>query len=218
MSEPNLYVACLKLSGQPVLVVGGGAIATHKAETLLAAGAAVTVIAPRASERIVELASDGALTWDAREYDSSDLDGVLLVVASTDDPALHERIYREADARRTLVNVVDDPSRCTFIVPALHREGPFTIAVSSGGASPALAKRLRDEIATSFGPAWGTLAQRLKVERAWAREELPTYQARQAFFESIVLGDPDPIEILQAADGEQGLEQLIADRKASAAL
>jgi len=215
MSDPALYVACLKLAGQPVLVVGAGAIATGKVESLLASGAEVTVVAPRASARIVELASDGALRWEVRAYDSADLDGVLLVVASTDDPTLHQRIYAEANARRTLVNVVDDPSRCTFIVPALHRDGPFTIAISSGGASPALAKRLRDEIATSFGPTWGRLATRLQAERAWARDTLPTYQARQAFFESIVLGDPDPIDVLGRDDGDAALDALIEQRRRS---
>ena len=216
MNDDPLYVACLKLTGQPVLVVGAGAIATGKTESLVACGAAVTVVAPRASARIIELAAEGAVAWEMRAYDSSDLDGMLLIVASTDDPALHQRIYAEANARRTLVNVVDDPARCTFIVPALHRDGPFTIAISSGGASPALAKRLRDEIATSFGPAWGRLAIRLQQERAWARETLPTYKARQAFFESIVLGDPDPIVLLDGGDGSAALDALIETRRSAA--
>jgi siroheme synthase-like protein len=212
-SDPPVYVAAIKLAGQPVLVVGAGAIATGKAESLLACGAEVTVVAPRASSRIVELAAEGALVWHARNYETSDLDDALLVVASTDDHDLHGRIHAEAAAHRILVNVVDDPARCTFIVPALHREGPFTIAVSSSGASPALAKRLRDEIAVTVGPAWGRLATRLRDERTWARETLPTYQARQAFFESIVLGDPDPIEVLERADGDAALDELIAQRK-----
>lgn len=214
MTDPALYVACLKLDGQHVLVVGAGAIATGKAESLLACGARVTVVAPRAHPRIVELAADGALAWEARPFVDADLDDVLLVVASTDDPALHARIYATAVARRILVNVVDDPQRCTFIVPALHRQPPFTIAVSSAGASPALAKRLRDEIAARVGPAWGTLASRLQRERAWARETLPTYQARQAFFESIVLGDPDPIALLEQPDGAAQLEILIERARA----
>jgi precorrin-2 dehydrogenase / sirohydrochlorin ferrochelatase len=211
----QLYVACLKLEKQPVLVVGGGVIATGKVESLLACGATVTVVAPRASARVAELAVEGTVTWHARGYESSDLDGVLLVVASTDDHDLHVRIHAEASARRTLVNIVDDPQRCTFIVPALHREGPITVAVSSSGASPALAKRLRDEIAVEFGAAWGQLAVRLQAERAWARETLATYQDRQAFFESIILGDPDPIILIEKGEMSE-IENLIELRRTQA--
>lgn len=214
MSDPLLYVACLKLEGQPVLVVGAGAIATGKVESLLACGARITVVAPRARPRVVELASEGAIVWHPRTFTTEDLDDRLLVVASTDDPELHGRIHAACLERRILVNVVDDPQRCTFIVPALHRQPPFTIAVSSAGASPALAKRLRDEIAGNVGPEWGTLAARLQQEREWARETLPTYAVRQAFFESIVLGEPDPVALLRDdPDGAARVDALIAQRR-----
>lgn len=210
-----VYIACLKLEGQPVLVVGGGRIATGKAESLVAAGASVKVVAPRAIATLEKLAEAGRVTWSRESFEAQHLDGHLLVIAATDDTELHRSIYELASARRMLVNIVDVPELCNFIVPAIHRDGPFTIAISSGGASPALAKRLRDQIAATFGPEWGQLAERLSHERSWARENLSHYGLRKSFFESIVLGSVDPIQLLKDGDLD-GLETLIEESKRTA--
>lgn len=211
MDDP-VYVACLKLTEQPVLVVGGGPIATGKAEGLIASGARVTVVAREVSAGMERLAAAGRIALIERAYTTEDLDGRLLVVASTDDPELHAKIHADATDRKMLVNVVDVPELCNFIVPALHRTGPITFAISTAGASPALAKRMRDQVSSMFGEAWGRLADRLRDERAWSREHLPTYADRQAFFESIVLGDPDPISLLEAGE-IAALDDLIERRR-----
>ena len=132
-----------------------------------------------------------------RNYERSDLDGALLVVAATGDAGLNERVYRDAEARPMLVNVADVPELCNFILPAIVRHGPIGIAISTSGASPALAKRMKREIAERFGPCHAELAFLLNEARGWAKKTLPTYQARKEFFESIVNGDPDPIELLK---------------------
>ncbi len=108
-----------------------------------------------------------------------------------------------------LVNVVDVPPLCNFIMPAIARVGPISIAVSTRGASPALAKRLRSEIAERYGEPYAQLAELLNDVRTWARDTLPTYQDRKRFFEAIVHAEPDPIELLRAGD-EQAVRDLIA--------
>ena len=99
-----------------------------------------------------------------------------------------------------LVNVVDVPPLCNFILPAIVRTGPLAVAISTAGASPALAKRMKGEIADMFGEAYADLAVMLNDVRGWAKGTLPTYQDRKEFFESIVNGDPDPIELLRRGD------------------
>ena len=113
-----------------------------------------------------------------------------------------------------LCNVVDVPPLCNFILPAIYRIGPLAIAISTAGASPALAKRMKREVAAPFGPEYARLAEILNAYRAWAKSTLPTYQDRKVFFESIVNGDPDPIELLRA--GRRGRRpRSIASRRRS---
>jgi len=118
-------------------------------------------------------------------------------------------VYDEAERRAMLVNVVDVPPLCNFILPAIVRNGPLAIAISTAGASPALAKRMKREIAESFGEPYARLAILLNDARGWAKATLPTYQDRKVFFESIVNGEPDPVELLRAGD-ERAVRDLIA--------
>jgi precorrin-2 dehydrogenase/sirohydrochlorin ferrochelatase len=108
-----------------------------------------------------------------------------------------------------LVNIVDVPPLCNFILPAIVRTGPLAIAISTAGASPALAKRIKRQIAAEFGDEYARLAVLLNEVRGWAKGTLPTYQDRKTFFEEIVNGDPDPIELLRAGD-DAGVRELIA--------
>lgn len=208
------YLVALVLDGQPGLVVGAGTIATGKITALLACGTELTVVAPVATEEVSALANAGSLVWHRRRFEDADLEGCFLVVAATDDPALHERIAESAARRRMLCNIVDVPELCTFTVPAIHRDGPITVAVSTAGTSPTIAKRLRDEIAEATR-GYGALAQRLQLERAWSREALATYEDRQRFFESIVLGDPDPRQLAVAGAWDE-IEALIQRRRGEA--
>jgi precorrin-2 dehydrogenase/sirohydrochlorin ferrochelatase len=118
-------------------------------------------------------------------------------------------VYEDAERRAMLVNVVDVPPLCNFILPAIVRTGPLAIAISTAGASPALAKRMKREIAAAFGEPYARLATMLNDARGWAKATLPTYQERKEFFEGIVNGNPDPVALLRA--GEAGsVAQLIA--------
>ncbi|MGH2730363.1 MAG: precorrin-2 dehydrogenase/sirohydrochlorin ferrochelatase family protein, partial [Actinomycetota bacterium] len=143
MLESNLYIACLNLAGRRTLVVGAGAVGLEKVEGLLACDADVKVVAPEACNDIRKLAAGGSITWDERGYESSDLDGCLLVVAATSDNELNRKVYEDAESRALLVNVVDVPELCNFILPAIVRQGPVAVAISTSGASPALAQRMR---------------------------------------------------------------------------
>ncbi|HEY3614471.1 MAG TPA: bifunctional precorrin-2 dehydrogenase/sirohydrochlorin ferrochelatase, partial [Gaiellales bacterium] len=149
------------------------------------------------------------LRLERRAYRDDDLDDAFLVFAATSDTELNVSVFREAERRTMLVNVVDVPPLCNFIMPAIARSGPISIAVSTKGASPALAKRLRSEIAETYGEPYAQLAEMLNDIRAWARDTLPTYQDRKVFFEAIVNGDPDPIELLRRGD-VQAARELIA--------
>jgi precorrin-2 dehydrogenase / sirohydrochlorin ferrochelatase len=209
MLDAPLYMACLRLKGRRCLVVGGGELALEKVEGLLACDASVTLLAPDATPALRELAAEGSIRRLARRYRSSDLEGVLIVIAATDDTDLNIRVYEDAEARAMLVNVVDVPPLCNFILPAIVRTGPLAIAISTAGASPAVAKRMKREIAEHFGPEYAALATLLNEVRGWAKATLPTYQDRKAFFESIVNGRPDPIALLR--NGEiQAARELIA--------
>jgi len=200
MLATPFYIACLRLSGRRCVVIGGGEIGLEKVEGLLACDATVTLVAPDAQPELAQLALEGSITWERRAYQPQDLEGCLIAIAATDDTDVNIRVFEDAEARSMLVNVVDVPPLCNFILPAIVRTGPLAIAISTAGASPALAKRMKREISELFGDEYATLAVILNDVRGWAKGTLPTYQDRKEFFESIVNGEPDPIALLRAGD------------------
>ncbi len=206
MLDTPFYIACLKLTGRRCVVVGGGEIGLEKVEGLLACDGAVTLIAPEAEPALQELAAEGSIRWERRAYAGpSDLEGVFMAIAATNDTDVNIAVYDDAERRAMLVNVVDVPPLCNFILPAIVRTGPLAIAISTAGASPALAKRIKREVEGQFGAPYARLAVLLNEVRGWAKGTLPTYQDRKAFFEGIVNGDPDPIALLRdAADPASG--------------
>jgi siroheme synthase-like protein len=203
------YIACLRLSGRRCLVVGGGDIGLDKVEGLLACDADVTLVAPDAHPELARLADEGSIRWEQRQYRSEDLEGCLIAIAATADTDANIRVFEDAERRSMLVNVVDVPPLCNFILPAIVRTGPLAVAISTAGASPALAKRMKREIAELFGEPYADLAILLNDVRGWAKGTLPTYQDRKEFFEGIVNGEPDPIELLRAGD-VRAVQDLIA--------
>jgi siroheme synthase-like protein len=209
MLDTPFYIACLKLTGRRCLVVGGGDIGLEKVEGLLACDASVTVVAPEVCPPLHELVEEGSVTWERREYRPDDLEGTFMVIAATDDSEVNIGVYDDAERRAMLVNVVDVPPLCNFIRPAIVRTGPLAIAISTAGASPALAKRMKSQIAAEYGEPYARLAVILNEVRGWAKGTLPTYQDRKVFFESIVNGDPDPIELLRAGD-EAAVRDIVA--------
>jgi precorrin-2 dehydrogenase/sirohydrochlorin ferrochelatase len=142
----SLFPIFLKLTARPCIVIGAGALAESKIQSLRAANASVTVIAPNANARIAEMAASGEITWHQRPYAEGDLAGNFLVVAATDVPEVNRAVFAEAEAAGILINAVDDPPFCDFYFPSVVRRGDLQIAISTAGASPALAQRLRKEI------------------------------------------------------------------------
>jgi siroheme synthase-like protein len=209
MMETTFYMAALNLTGRRCLVVGAGTVGLEKIEGLLACDAEVVVVAPEADREVAELAGSGAVEWHRGPYSSDALEGCFLVVAATSNTDVNIAVHRDAEARTMLVNVVDVPPLCNFILPAIVRRGPIAIAISTSGASPALAKRMKTEIAELFGEEYAALALMLNEVRGWAKATLPTYHHRKAFFESIVNGEPDPLELLRRGD-EPAVKELIA--------
>jgi siroheme synthase-like protein len=218
MLETPFYIACLRLSGRRCLVIGGGEIGLEKVEGLLACDASVTLIAPEAEPALAELAREGSITWEQRPYaGAADLEGAFLAIAATNDTDVNIAVFEDAERRAMLVNIVDVPPLCNFILPAIVRTGPLAIAISTAGASPALAKRMKREIEGQFGEPYARLAVMLNEVRGWAKGTLPTYQDRRQFFEEIVGGDPDPVALLREGD-EEAVRELIARAQGAHAL
>src|SRR5262249_51293337 len=156
------------------------------------------------------------IEWIRRDYETGDLEATFIAIAATSDTDVNIRVYNDAEARAMLVNVVDVPPLCNFILPAIVRTGPLAIAISTAGASPALAKRMKAEVSELFGEEYAQLAIMLNDVRGWAKGTLATYQDRKAFFEGIVNGEPDPIALLRAGDA-QAVRDLIEAARRSAA-
>ena len=218
MLETPLYIACLKLSGRRCVVIGGGDVGLEKVEGVLACEGEVALIAPEAVPALQQYAEEGSIEWLRRPYGGrSDLEGAFLAIAATADSEVNIAVYEDAEARAMLVNVVDVPPLCNFILPAIVRSGPLAIAISTAGASPALAKRMKREIADSFGEPYARLAVILNDARGWAKATLPTYQDRKRFFEGIVNGDPDPVELVREGREAEVLDLIEAAKESAAA-
>ena len=162
------YPVFLEMNGRPCLVVGGGEVAERKVEGLLAAGASVTVLSPQLTPELTALKDDGRIDHIEREYRDGDLRGYEVTIVATDDGAVNEQVAREGKQRRVWVNTVDDPANCDFILPSVIRRGEVVIAASTGGASPALARRLREELEAYLSEDFAPLAELL----AEVRQEL----------------------------------------------
>jgi precorrin-2 dehydrogenase/sirohydrochlorin ferrochelatase len=142
----GLYPVFMEMRGKDCLVVGGGNVATQKVNGLLNAEASVTVISPVLNEYLAGLKAQGRIEHIASEYSQSSLEGRALVMVATDDGAVNARVARDARARGIWINASDDPPNCDFILPAIVRKGDITIAVSTAGLSPAMARRIREEL------------------------------------------------------------------------
>jgi precorrin-2 dehydrogenase/sirohydrochlorin ferrochelatase len=166
----SLFPAFLKLSGRRCLVVGAGPVGEEKIEGLLRAGAEIRVLAPRATPRVRALARAGKIRWEPRQFRTSDLRGIFLLVAATSSAKLHEKIYRQARRRAVLCNIVDDPPYCDFYYGAVVQRGSLQIAISTSGRSPALAQRLRKQLEKQFSQEYELWLEELGA----AREKLFT--------------------------------------------
>jgi len=175
---PDYFPAFLDLRRRRCLVVGGGEIGERKTHALLDCGARVTIVSPSVTQRLAALAASGRLVHRARPFRRSDPRGCALAVAATGDPRVDRVVAAAARRWRTLVNVVDRPQHCDFIVPAVLRRGELQIAVSTGGRSPAIAREIRRRLERFFGPEYGELISRAGEARNRARATARTSAER----------------------------------------
>jgi siroheme synthase-like protein len=165
----DYYPIFLDLKGRAVLVVGGGSVAEGKAQGLLAAGAEVMIVAPQIGPTLRALETAGRIQCAEREYEPADLDGHALCFVATDDGAINARVAEDCRERGIWVNAADDPANCDFILPAVVRNGKIVVAASTGGSSPAMARRLREELTAFLDEDYAPLADVLAAVRSEIR-------------------------------------------------
>ncbi len=164
----SYYPVFLNLEGKRSVIIGGGPVAERKITKLIESGSHITLISPKVTPTIRQAAQDGSVEWLEREYRPGDLSGAFIAIAATNQRTVNQQVFEEAERLGVLLNVVDDPPRCGFIAPSIIERGPVTLAISTGGASPALARKLRESLSESPELKWADLADVL----ARAREHL----------------------------------------------
>ena len=182
------YPIFLDLQGRRCVVAGGGAVAERKVGRLVSAGAAVRVISPALTARLRRWARAGAIRHTARAFRAADVRGAWLVIAATDDARVNRLASRAAAASRMFVNVVDQPRLCSFAVPAVVRAGDLRVAISTGGASPLLARTLRRDWSRTLGADYARVARLLKRVRPSAQHRLSSAAERKRFFAAVLNG------------------------------
>ncbi|MFC0297663.1 precorrin-2 dehydrogenase/sirohydrochlorin ferrochelatase family protein [Geobacillus jurassicus] len=201
------YPVILQLRGRRAVVVGGGNVAARKIHGLLEAGADVVVIAPEAAPDIEALAAKEAIVWKRKRFDPNDLAGAFLVIAATSDREVNEAVARAAEPGQ-LLNIVDDPERCDFHVPAVIRRGPLMISVSTGGASPALARRIRRELEEQYGDKYGPYLEFLRQARDMVLREVADAEGRKRLFRALAADS-----FRQSGRWEEEFTRLLAKEK-----
>jgi precorrin-2 dehydrogenase/sirohydrochlorin ferrochelatase len=181
------YPLFMNLKDQWVLVVGGGAVAYRKVKTLLACQALVRVVSPRLIAPLDRLIDDKRCFWSRKEYSLSDLGDVMLVFACTEKAEVNDRVASDAQTASRPVNVADNPEKGSFIVPSIFRQGDLSIAVSTGGASPLVARQIRKQMEETYGDSMAAYLDLLKTWRPEIKRQLPETK-RQAFWEKVTDG------------------------------
>ena len=211
----TFYPVFLNLRGRRAVVIGGGAVAEQKVRGLLAAGAHVTVVSPETTVGLSTVAAENGIELRRRPYRAGDLAGAWLAIAATDDRTVNASVWAEAERAGVPLNAVDDVEHCSFIAPAIHREGDITVAVSTSGKSPALAARLRRRIANMIGGAEARFCALLGELRPDLAARVPDARTRTALWYRIV--DSDAIEFVRRGDmeGARGrIDELIDEVRA----
>jgi siroheme synthase-like protein len=183
------YPVFLNLEGRRCIVIGESWFTPGKVMALLESHADVTLLAPTADPAITELARQGAVRWERREYREGDLEGFFLAISTHLEKDRNEPIFREALSRNILFNAVDDGPRCLFSFPAIHRSGDLAIAISTNGRSPALGVRLRDRLAREIGPEYGTFVAMLGELRQELSARIPEFERRKELYGRLVESD-----------------------------
>jgi len=205
------YPVMMNLEGKRVLVVGGGKVAARKVGSLLESGAVVTVISPTLEPELDNIAREGRIEWISAPFEESVLDrypDVLLLFGATNTREINLRIHGAALERKIPCNIADVPDLCTFIVPAVITQGDLMIAVSTGGSSPALARRIREDLEKRFGPEYATMTRLLAQLRKQVLKTGSTSDENRKLFTEIV--DSEILSALRDQDRERALEILRA--------
>ncbi len=185
----NYYPVYLKLDGKKCLVVGGGKVAERKVRSLLESGARVFVVSPELTDWLEEAALKGTITVIRRNYTTTDLENAFLVIGATDVPVINRRVARDCHDRNILVNIVDSPADCNFIVPAVFRQGSLSISISTDGKSPMLARRIREKLETEFGPEYHEFLELMSEVREHIINKIPDEEKRRDIFKKLVYSD-----------------------------
>ncbi len=189
------YPLFLNLDGERALVIGGGQVAERKIRSLLRYGAVVTLVSPEITAGLEKLVKEKAVVLRRRPFRVSDLKGIRLAICATNDETLNRKAAREAEKRGILLNVVDVPELCRFIVPAVFRRGDLTVAISTGGGSPALAKKVRRELETHIGPEYTEFLGLLKRVRPAVQREVLDEGQRRALYHALT--DSEALALLR---------------------
>jgi precorrin-2 dehydrogenase/sirohydrochlorin ferrochelatase len=200
------YPVYLDMYGRNALVIGGGAVGSRKAQTLLRAGARVTVVSPQASEAIRALAAEGRLTWHPRPYRASDLEAMFLVFGATDDPELNRRVQADAAQRHVLCNFAAQPEQGQFILPSIVERGDLLVSISTCGQSPAVARRLREELEGRFGEEYAPFLQLMGAVRTWLMACAHAPEEHRALFNRLIDGG---LLALVKSDDREGIDTLL---------
>lgn len=204
----DLFGAFLDLGGRRVVVVGGGEVAERKVSALLDCGACVTVVAPEVTDSLAALVAEGRATHEAREYRAGDLDGAAVAFVAVDDARASAAVAADARAARVPVNVVDAPELCDFLVPSVLRRGRLAVAVSTDGASPAWARRLRERLEGELGPEWERLMGALAAVRETVMAEVGDAARRRDML--MRLACDEALDLARRLDGD-ALEAALLD-------
>ncbi|HWR39033.1 MAG TPA: bifunctional precorrin-2 dehydrogenase/sirohydrochlorin ferrochelatase [Patescibacteria group bacterium] len=202
----EFYPINLKLTGRHCVVLGGGAVAERKAAALLEAGGAVTVVSPRLTDTLQEWGRSGRIQLRERGYTAGDLAGCFMAVCATDDRNVNRQAAAEATSAGVLVNVADAPELSDFTVPARVVRGDLLLTVSTGGHSPALARRLREELEEQYGPEYGQYLDLLAQVRQSLKDQLATSSERESFWRSTI--DQQTLALLREGRRDEAEERV----------
>lgn len=198
------YPINVDIRGKDCLVVGGGPIAERKAESLLLAGGKVRLVSPEVTETIEQWANEGKIALSKRPFAPEDLSGSFLVIGATNDKSVQDQVYQLCQKQNILVNIVDVPSRCNFIFPAVIRRGDFTLAISTNGASPGFSKKMRRQLESQFGEEYGVFLDWMGKARSQVLGKLPIEEERKKAFQSLI--DSPVLELLQQGKEKEARE------------
>jgi len=206
------YPAYLDLADRRVLVVGGGTVAESKIIQLVEAGARVLVVSPTLTTRLESMKQAGALEHREGQFDSTDLEGVVLVISATNDESVNREVAETASDQGVLHNVVDQPALCNFITPAVVARGELQISISTGGGSPSLAQRVKREVATLIGPEYGDLLLLAAEMRRRARDQVADFDERRALLHAFV--ESEALDLIRAGRREEAarIANMLLDR------